>query len=402
MISDSHLCPGVNQIAYFSKGFGIGESSCLMLETVKRAGIPVSLISVNDHRQYDDQSFPYQIDNTFKYPINFFTDIPHIPPFIQRHGWDLFKNRYNIGLVFWETSRASRQYLDAWSYLDEIWTTSRFMQDILMPIVSVPVYHIPQPLELNYSKRITNKIAAGITHGRFTFLFFFSFSSTLARKNPEAIIEAFQLAFPDKNHPVQLIIKSTDASLFPEESQTLQKKMAGDSRLIWIDQLMDEQSRFDLMDSCDCYISLHRSEGFGFTLAEAMLLGKPVIGTGYSGNMDYMNDDNSYLCSYRFVRVGKGNKSYPARGIWAEPNIDHAAGLMRRVEENREEAMVKGGKGRDFIQTHHNFNRVGAVITQRLASIQLPVTTKRKPWLYIKSRSYQKIVKIYHNIRKFI
>lgn len=391
---DNQLRLGINQIGFFGKGFGLGEASRLILESLKQGNIPVSLISANNLLgNLRDEPFSYPIDNVFKYPINLFTiDSRQIPVVVQQYSWEPFKNRYNIGLVFWETTYTSQEYLDGWRYLDEIWTTSKYMKDILSKLAPVPVYHIPQPLELNYPYQITNKVTRGISDD-FTFLFFFSFNSVLGRKNPQAIIEAFQLAFPNRKD-VRLIIKSKDSHHFSEQFQNMQKKIEGDSRLIWIDKIMDEQDRFDLMESCDCYVSLHRSEGFGLTMAEAMLFNKPVIGTGYSGNMDFMNADNSYLCSYRFVEVGQGNWPYPPKGIWADPDIHHAAQLMQWVVENPEEASFKACKGREFVQKNHNFKRVGMLINQRLASIPMPIKTKYKPWHYIKERSSEKINKI--------
>lgn len=391
---------GVNLIGYFGKGFGLGESSRLMTQTLKHAGIPFTLISANDLlSNLKDEPFTYPIDNVFKYPVNLFTiDSTAIIAVIQRHGWDQFKNRYNIGLVFWETTESNQEHFNGWRCLNEIWTTSRFMQEILSRIAPVPVHHFPQPLELNYPNKITSKSDAGIPN-RFTFLFFFSFKSVLGRKNPQALIDAFQIAFPD-NKDVQLIIKSKDSCLYPEQLQMMQTRIKDDPRLIWIDQIMDEQGRFDLMNSSDCYVSLHRSEGLGLTMAEAMLLGKPVIGTAYSGNMDFMNEDNSYLCSYRITPVGEGNNPYPPHGLWAEPDIHHAAQLMRKVVENREEALGKAYKGKDFIQKHHSFKQVGALMTKRLESIKPLIKANGKPWPYIKAESYQKILKIYHTTRK--
>lgn len=402
--NENKLHLGVNQIGYFGKGFGLGESSRLMLEALKQAGIPVSLISVNDLLvNVRDEPFLYPIENVFKYPINLFTiDTTQIPIFIERNGWNHFKNRHNIGLVFWETTHTTQAYAKGWEYLDEIWTTSRFMQEVLSRIAptAIPVHYIPQPLELAYSYRSTNQTKKELPH-LFTYLFFFSFNSVLGRKNPQAIIDAFHIAFPDEKK-VRLIIKSKDSQNFSEQLKNMQKKIERDSRVVWIDEVMDEQERFNLMNRCDCYISLHRSEGFGLTLCEAMLLNKPVIATGYSGNIDFMNDHNSYLCSYRFVPVGEGNPPYPPDGIWAEPDIHHAAQLMRHVFENQEEAITKAHRGREFIQELYNFKRVGTSIAKRLAHIPLPIKNKCQPWIYTKNQIFQRKNKILRTLKNFI
>ena len=100
------------------------------------------------------------------------------------------------------------------------------------------------------------------------------------------------------------------------------------------------------MAACDCYVSLHRAEGFGLTMAEAMAIGKPVIATGYSGNVDFMSGENSYLVDYALGRVGPDCEIYPPEGEWAEPSIEHAAELMRRVRDEPAEAAAKGGRAR--------------------------------------------------------
>src|SRR5213076_1122404 len=104
-----------------------------------------------------------------------------------------------------------------------------------------------------------------------------------------------------------------------------------------IDRSLSRGELDGLMAACDCYVSLHRSEGFGLTMAEAMYVGKPVIATGYSGNLDFMTPHNSYLVDYEVVAVGEGAAPYPAHAEWAEPSVEHAACLMRHVFEHREE-----------------------------------------------------------------
>jgi len=401
---------GVNLIGIFGKRLSLSESARLILESLKQAKIPISLISANNFANHlIDEPFSYPIENIFKYSINLFTlDSPLIFTFIQSKSWKPFKDRYNIGLIFWETTRASRNYTRSWTLLNEIWTTSRFMQDILSKLVSVPVYHLSQPIEdiakftvnsknpIQFSELKSAYIEQSLTHPKqpFTFLFSFNFGSVFNRKNPEAIINAFQIAFPNKKN-VRLIIKSTGSNFFVKKLQMMQKKVKGDPRLVWIDQSLNQNEYFELVSCCNCYVSLHRSEGLGLTLAEAMLLNKPVIATGYSGNMDFMNDENSYLCSYSLIPIGKGSDPYPANGIWAEPNIQHAAELMRYVEENREEAFLKACKGRDFIKTYHSFKRVGELISQRLSSIQLPIPSNPEPKLFMS-------LKYFRELRKFL
>ena len=120
------------------------------------------------------------------------------------------------------------------------------------------------------------------------------------------------------------------------------------------------------MNAADCYVSLHRAEGFGYTLAESMWLGKPVIGTGYSGNVDFMTAQNSYLVAHRLVPIGPANEPYPAEGKWAEPDVDHAAALMREVFEHQDEAIRRGARGAEEIRASHGPEAAGRAMVERL------------------------------------
>jgi glycosyltransferase involved in cell wall biosynthesis len=135
------------------------------------------------------------------------------------------------------------------------------------------------------------------------------------------------------------------------------------------------------MNASDCYVSLHRSEGFGLTMAEAMLLDKPVIATDYSGNLEFMTKDNSYLCPYKLVSVGSGNHPY-TEGIWADPDIDQAALLMRQVFFNQEMAQNIAAKGKSFVEKNLSFEAAGADIAERLKKIPPEKKGKSAPGLY--------------------
>ena len=120
------------------------------------------------------------------------------------------------------------------------------------------------------------------------------------------------------------------------------------------------------MASCDCYVSLHRAEGFGLTMAEAMAIGKPVIGTGYSGNVDFMTSENSYLVDYTIGRVGPDCEIYPPEGEWADPSVEHAAQLMRRVLSEPAEAAAKGQRARADVERQLSPAATGQSMRKRL------------------------------------
>jgi glycosyltransferase involved in cell wall biosynthesis len=203
------------------------------------------------------------------------------------------------------------------------------------------------------------------------FLFSFDFCSIFQRKNPMAVIEAFKHAFVDRND-VQLVIKSHNGHHFRHVLEKSLAEIKGDRRITWMDMSMDQQRRYDLMNACDCYVSLHRSEGFGLTMAEAMLLEKPVIATGYSGNLDFMTQDNSFLCGYALIHVGQGYYPYPPEGVWAGVDVSQAAEWMVHVVDNREEARGIAAKGHADVARNHSFSAVGKAIEARKSVLNYP------------------------------
>jgi glycosyltransferase involved in cell wall biosynthesis len=192
--------------------------------------------------------------------------------------------------------------------------------------------------------------------------------SVMKRKNPLGLVEAFKKAFDPGEGPM-LVLKSINGDSRPEASAELKAVIEGRDDIIWIDKYLDSEMSAALMNLCDCYVSLHRSEGLGLTIAEAMLLGKPVIATGYSGNLDFMTPDTSYMVPWTRVKVGKGAEAYSSRATWAEPNLDVAAEMMRTVYENPEQAQAVANAGKRDLEQRFTREVTGARMKARLEEI---------------------------------
>ena len=201
------------------------------------------------------------------------------------------------------------------------------------------------------------------------FLFMFDFFSVFERKNPIGLIEAFCRAFRPGEGPF-LVIKAINGDARLPLLEKLRAAAADRSDVIIIDKYWLAQEKNDLLGLCDCYVSLHRSEGLGLTMAEAMGLEKPVIATGYSGNLHFMTVDNSYLVDYVTQAVPVGCSPYPEGVPWADPDLDHAAECMRRVFDRPDEAVRKAQQARQDILTKHNLQTTSAVLIKRLESIR--------------------------------
>jgi glycosyltransferase involved in cell wall biosynthesis len=190
----------------------------------------------------------------------------------------------------------------------------------------------------------------------------------MKRKNPLGLVAAFRRAFQPNEGPV-LVIKCVNGERRSAEFSELLSAVKGMDDVIVINEYFEAEKSAALMNFCDCYVSLHRSEGLGLTLAEAMLLGKPVIATGYSGNLDFMSPDTSYLVPWKRVKVSKGAEAYSSRATWAEPNLDVAAEMMRTVYENPEQAQAVANAGKRDLEERFTREVTGARMKSRLEEI---------------------------------
>jgi glycosyltransferase involved in cell wall biosynthesis len=230
-----------------------------------------------------------------------------------------------------------------------------------VPVVRVPYALNPNPVR-SESFELTK---LGLAPDAFAFLFMFDFHSVIQRKNPFGLIEAFRRAFPEKGDAV-LLIKSSHADAAAVREMV---RAARGANIKIVDTVLTREEINALYALSGCYVTLHRSEGFGLTPAEAMLAGRPVIATGYSGNMDFMSADNSYLVRYKLVELEQEYRPYEKGSVWADPDLDHAAELMRHVYENREEARLVGEKAREGVLSHLHPDVVREIMIRRLLRV---------------------------------
>jgi glycosyltransferase involved in cell wall biosynthesis len=291
----------------------------------------------------------------------------------RRLGRGFFRKRPVAGLWFWEVEKFPAKLHHAFEEVDEVWVATEFVRRTLAPISPVPVHLIPLPFGVTETTGPLDCRAAGIPDGYF-FLFSFDFHSIFRRKNPLGLVEAFKLAFREGEGP-SLVIKGINGEAHLEELEQLRCAARDRKDIIILSGYMDASVNQSLMAACDCYVSLHRSEGLGLTMAEAMMQKKPVIATNYSGNVDFMNEQNSYLCRYTMQPVGADAAPYCPDAMWAEPDIRHAAQLMRQVYEHPAEAAEKGRLAAKELGERFSPERCAAAIEARwhgLRSVQVP------------------------------
>jgi glycosyltransferase involved in cell wall biosynthesis len=362
-----HPAPGINVVGFLEGELGIGEVGRKLVAAAVRADIATSTIIYRHTQSRQMHQFEPRGDSTAPYDTNLIcVNADALKHLRGDLGPGLFAGRYSIGVWFWELSRFPATFQPSFDLVDEVWVASDFVRTAIARETSKPVRVVPIPLEL--PTLASPDRAALELPDRFLFLFSFDFFSVMERKNPLGLVEAFRRAFPSGEGPV-LMIKSINGDRKKASLDRLLRAVSDRSDIIVRDGYLAPAEKDALTHSCDCYVSLHRSEGLGLTMAEAMSAGKPVIATGYSGNLTFMNGDNSFLVRHRLTVTPPGCDPYPPGIEWAEPDLDHAAELMRRVYERPDAAREVGERARRDLQQHHSVDQAAAFIRHRLDEI---------------------------------
>jgi glycosyltransferase involved in cell wall biosynthesis/2-polyprenyl-3-methyl-5-hydroxy-6-metoxy-1,4-benzoquinol methylase len=358
---------GVNVAGYLRSELGIGEVARQVISALDAAEIPalpVGLVAPNS-RQGHGYVTSGQERNPF--PINLVcVNADGLPGFAKEAGERFFADRYTIGMWWWETSRFPEQYMDAFDHVDEVWVGSRFIAETLQAVSPVPVIHVPIPACFPDAKAL--EPAELGWPDAFTFLFSWDYNSVFARKNPLAVVEAYKAAFTG-DEGTALVLKCINVTADPVGHRAVQRAIADRRDIVLMDTYLDPGDKDRLMASCDCYVSLHRSEGLGLTMAEAMYHGRPVVATGYSGNTDFMDASNSFLVGYELVPIGKDAGPYPADGTWAEPDLREAAQLLRQVFVDRDEAARRAAKAAKDLRAGYSADAAGKAMRRRLEQL---------------------------------
>ncbi len=342
---------GVNLYGYAFAEHGIGEAVRLNVEILRQAGLDPAVIPYVQTGSRQAASFPDMGAGESIYDVNMINvNADTVPRFVRQLGRKALNGRYNIGLWSWEIEDLPESMASSARYFDEIWACSSFAAEAIARSVPCPVFPFPHPISASRPAP-PDRGELGLTED-FLFLFCCDFNSIFERKNPLAVIEAFRHAF-GPGEGARLLIKTINGNDFQRQMERLSAASLGHPDIDIVDGYLMPDHQQQLMSACDAYVSLHRAEGFGLTCAEAMAMGKPVIATGYSGNMDFMSEENSYPVPCRMVSIPEGCDPYPRTSRWAEPDVGAAAGLMRRVFERRDETRARAEQARRDIERWH-------------------------------------------------
>jgi glycosyltransferase involved in cell wall biosynthesis len=360
---------GVLFIGYAEGALGLGEAFRANLAAAATTAIPFAIYPFRTgiETRLSAPYIPERYDELHAYELNILQVAADTLPLVfwSRHP-SFFENSYNILITYWELGAAPDEWRNNLAQINEIWAPNNFVARAFAHIFDGPILIMP-PAMAKSSEAHPGRMYYGMDEDRFYFMFSFDYYSSPFRKNPLGVIRAFQEAFPSGQENVGLIIKSTDApELNPDIRASIRYSVSHDQRILVIDKNLSREDMLGLIQASDAYVSLHRSEGFGLGMAEALSFGRIVIGTNYSGCTAFLNEETGYPVPYHLRPVLPHEYPYSAGQVWAEPDLTAAVKIMREIVANPAEARLRATRGQMLITERYDTYKVGAMMRDRL------------------------------------
>ena len=370
---------GVNLIGYANGVLGIGEDVRALANIARHARVPFAIINVqlsniattSEHKELADHFVDRPI-----FPISIFcTTAFETERLRAERGPNLFSNRYNIGCWPWELSRVPKYWKHVFDSVDEIWAISSFLAEVYAEQTNKPVIYIPPYVNVQDVEAF-DRTELNLNSQDFIFLTMLDFNSHVMRKNPFGAIEAFKRAFPDFSGQERLIIKTINGDVYPKKLDELLACVNDDFRIVLMDGPLSRARICGLIRESDCFISLHRAEGFGRVIAEAMFLERPVIATDYSGSTTFLSELNGFPIPFTLRNVRAGEYIFEEESKWAEPDIDAAAEAFQDVRHRQSLVATRAAKAKKMIIENHGLEAVARKFVERLTAIAKQVEVR--------------------------
>lgn len=366
---------GVNIIGFIKNSFGLSQQAINIGTSLIQANIETGYIdcsylsqaAIIEHSEVEQRILEKNIYSCNLLSLN--ADM-FVPLYLHK-GKKFFANRYNIHYGAWELAQYPKEWLAAGNIVDEFWAMSRFVQTAVQQSLPIPAILMPYAIDFEIPRHIIRQ-DFNLPLDKFLFMFSYDMSSLRTRKNPQAVIKAFNIAFP-KDQNIGLVVKLSrvqDKSSHIEEMNNLQEMINKDDRIFLIDEILTNEKMKGLINVCDAYISLHRAEGFGMGMAEAMKMGKAVIATNYSGNTDFTTPETACMVDYKLIDIKPHEYVHYELGqVWADPYVEHAAEYMQKLYNDSEFYKKIASNGKHFIDTYYNHQIIGQRFLDRLKII---------------------------------
>lgn len=360
---------GLNLIGCIRAEIGLGQSCRLLANEVDHTELSYSIqdFLLDGELRAEDHSWDHKIQEDLPYNIN----LLHIEPMdlimaymrMEPEVWDY---RYNIAFWLWELEEFPESWKKSLDLVDEIWTPSEFASNCIRKVTDKPVLTIPYCVTAPTDEQY-NREYFGLPEDKFLFLVMYDTNSTMARKNPMGALKAFQQAFSPEDENVGLVLKMNNPR--EEDLKALKDSLGAYKNIYYITEIMDKVVVNSLIKSVDVFVSLHRAEGFGLVMAEAMLNGTPCIATNWSSNTEFMNEEVACMVDYTFTVLEKTSPPYEKGSRWADANVDTAAMYMKKLVEEPEYYAELAVKGKSYIEEKLGMEQAVRSIEMRIQEI---------------------------------
>ena len=396
------ISKNIGIIGYQNHAFGIGSATGDMSICLEEQSFRVEKYAYEDFKEIvsiKDLNNRKQTTGEFDLLINAVTAI-HATKLPQASSNEVVPPY--IAYWWWELEELPEYLLKKAELFDEIWAPTTFIYNNLKKVIGDKVALAPLTLRLDWETERFTRTDFQLPEDIPIFLVRFDFNSTIDRKNPYAAIEAFKNAFSSHTE-AYLLIKTVNGEynlhLLEELISIVEDRT--DIR-VW-DEKLTRAINNDLMKCVTGYLSLHRAEGLGLNILEAMQAKVPVVTTGYGGNMDFCNNENSFLIPFKLVPVEDRSYLYPPLGVWAEPEIEEAARAIRSIVKSGIEIKQKTDAGWEKVNTLNNSKDFAKFVERKIEehrmnkqhsrskeSVHINSISKIKRF-FIKSRNYLKL-----------
>ncbi|MGL5439558.1 MAG: glycosyltransferase [Filifactoraceae bacterium] len=360
---------GINVIGAIKSEIGLGQSCRLLARAVLNTNLPSTIYNykITNSVQQKDNTFDNVTDIEIKYNIN----IIHINPYdmplaVATLGMEFWNKRYNIGYWLWELEEFPKEWESHFKYVDEIWTPSDFVSQSIRKSTNLPVRTIPYAIKAD-SSEVMDREYFNLPKDKFLFITMFDSNSTMGRKNPLGAINAYKQAFRDDDDSVGLIIKVNNGQ--KSDIQKIKELLIGYKNIFIIDKILEKIEVNSLIKDSDVLISLHRAEGYGLPIAEAMFLGTPTIATNWSSNVEFSSKERNCLVDYTLINIEEDYAMYKKGNRWADPDINHAAQYMVKLKNDKIYYNSIRVKAKEYMEQHLNKDNISKIIENRIKEI---------------------------------
>lgn len=360
---------GINLIGLIRAEMGLGQSARLLANAMEHSAIDYSLYDFqlgSTLLKSGDHTWDSKISEEFPHNIN----LIHINPdemslMYNRLEEERWHDRYNIAFWLWELETIPEHWQRFFPMLDEIWTPSEFISKNLRKATDLPVRTMPYCVDAPTDDRFDRNYFR-LPEDKFLFLAMYDSNSTIERKNPTGAIRAFRKAF--KNNPnVGIVIKVNNAK--EQDMDHLNRMLKDYQNVYYITETLTKIEVNSLIRQVDVFVSLHRAEGFGLVMAEAMIVGTPVIATNWSSNTEFMNSDVACMVDCGFVTLKKDSPPYKKGAVWADPDVAQAARYMRKLYQNPQYYAELKVKAQEYILDKLSMERAVNRLEERVKEI---------------------------------